>query len=87
MKDLTNYEFLQESDHFGIRIGNYLSFRKEILRDFTIQLRDTYLAQIDKFQWKISRVDLLFSHNRGFVWNQEQSARNPKDTNNWKERV
>ena len=79
MKDLTNYEFRQDLDQFEIGIGNYLSFRKGMLRDFNIQLRGSYLAEIDNFKRKINRVDLLLAHDRGFIWNQEQSAQDPKD--------
>ena len=85
MKYLEKYEFRQDLDQFEIGIGNYLSFRKAMLRDFNIQLRDSYLAEIDNFQGKINRVDLLLAHNQGFIWNHEQSAHDPK--NNWKERV
>ena len=78
MKDFTKYEFRQDLDKFEIGIGNYRSFQKGMLRDFNIQLNDSYLAEIN-------RVDLLLAHDRGFIWNQEQSAQDHKD--NWKERV
>ena len=68
LKDLGNYEFRQELDQFQIGIENYLTFRKELHGDFHLHLRDTYLAKIDSFQDKISRVDLLLAHDRGFIW-------------------
>ena len=60
-------------------------FSKSLLRDFNFQLRDSYLAENDNFQEKINRVNLLLAQDRGFIWNQEQSAHDPKD--NWKEGV
>ena len=52
LKYLTIFEFRQDLDQFEIGIGNYLSFRKGMLRDFKIQLRGTYLVEIEKFQGK-----------------------------------
>ena len=86
LKGIT-YKFHQDLDEFKIGIGNYLAFPKRTLRYFNIQLHDAYVAQIDIFQWKLNRVDILLAHNRGFFWNQEQSAHNLKVTDNWKERV
>ena len=71
LKDLTNYEFCQDLHQFEIGIGNYLSFRKGMLRDSDIQLRDSYLAENDNFQGKINLVVLLLAHDRGFFWNRE----------------
>ena len=82
---ITKYELRQDLDQFEIGIGKYLSFRKGMLRDFDIQLRDCYLAEIDTFQGKINQIDLLLPHDLGFIWNQGQSTRDSKD--NCKERV
>ena len=47
LKDLLKYEFQQDLGQFELGIGNYLSFRKGMLRDFKFQLRNSYLAKID----------------------------------------
>ena len=65
LKDLSNYELRQVLELFEIGIGNYLSFRKGMFKDFDIQLRVAYIAEIEKFQKGINRVDLLLTHDRG----------------------
>ena len=87
LKDLAKYELSQELDQFEIGIGGYLSFRQKMIGDFDIRLRETYLTEIDKVQKRINRVDLLLAHDRGFIWNQEQSTHDPKVDGSWKERV
>ena len=87
LKDLAKYELSQDLDHFEIGIGGYLSFRQQMFGDFNTGLRDAYLTEINKVQKGINRVDLLLAHDRGFIWNQEQSANDPKVNGSWKERV
>ena len=87
LKNFPKYEFHQDLDQFENGIDIYLSFRKGMLRDFNIQLYDTYSAEIDNYQGKINRVDLLLPHDRRSIWNQEQSLHDHMDTDNWKERV
>ena len=70
LKDFTEYEIRQDLDQIEIGIGSYLSFRKGMLSDFDIQIRDSSSVEIDNFQGKINRVDLRLAHDRGFVWNQ-----------------
>ena len=64
-------------DHFEIEIGSFLSFfSKSMFRNFNIQLRDTYLTDMDHFQRGVSRVDLRLAHDRGFIWDREKLAHN-----------
>ena len=65
LKDLSNYELRQVLELFEIGIGNYLSFRKGMFKDFDIQLRVAYIAEIEKLQKGINRVYLLLTHDRG----------------------
>ena len=58
-----------------------------MFRDFDIQLREAYSAEIDNFQRNIYRADLLLPRDRGYIWDQEQSAHDFKVQRNWKERV